>query len=1024
MKTTLKLLLTALLVPVFLGTLNAQPEKQTRYLSFQIFTYGPNPQSARMGEGNDPIAGFPDKATLRDYIEDIKRRVGTVGDGQTRLAVTLGPLSFDHTDAEVTKFIELGFELALETDVAVGFHIDDSMFWTRRKDLWSDPNNIEALDWDGTPNTGRTLNWKTAPGSKPDRVPPQMCFNSKVIVREVQQRSALMGKAIQAGVVRLQQRKRPELFAGVIAGWETMIGQDFETGKYLGYRALLNRGFTREHPPADMDLEREKVVQEFVELWAKGFADAGVSQQKIYSHIAPFPRRAFNSGGSKEITYSQHSHFAITRVAFGKYHQPGFSTYPTPFRFDDIYEELDKHKQAAWASSEGTNLQLGAGPGQSGMTMETYLAKMFNHGATLVNVYSWGLGGEANKNMSFRVVTEGEEALGAYRKFLKGDPLIEGQITLTLLDRLPPKIHKIQEELPAWIKKTGDTEPTVLMQRLQEQLKGKYFEEAEKTADAILKLMGENRQAATEAIRNQNGPVVASERVAGGSGSQIAQSPAAGSGPLSEDNRKRLTAKIERVKEGADKWLASGRDLSAIHKIMEEKVKPLLDTGKFMEAEAELDRVLDLLKQDGKETGSPTGSAEALHERVSAKVELMTMAAEKWLASGRDLSAIQQIMEEKIKPLLDTGKFVEAEAELDRVLDLLKQDGKKTESPADPTEAVHQRVSAKLERVRLGMDRWSASGRDLSAIRQIMEEKVKPLLDTGKFMEAEAGLDRVLDLLKQDGKETGSPANPTGGLQERVSAKVDLVTKGAGKWAASGRDLSLIQQIMEVNVKPLLDTGRLMEAEAELDGVLDLLNDGKNTESQQRVPEEVRKHIRHKLDSSFVVYRDKVQEELKLTTEQKEKLEEALPDAMQFFETIKALNPEEQEKELRAYRPKAHERLAALLKETLNEGQRARLRQIERQRDQLFDGEVWKELQITDEQQKQFMPLIQETQKKINALMQEIQKGGSPGEIQPKVLKSRADLEGQLEALLTDAQKSQWKEMLGKPMALADIFDM
>lgn len=863
MKTTLKLLLTALVVPVFLGTLtaqqgNAQPEKQPRYLSFQIFTYGPNPQSARMGEEPNPGARFPDKAALRDYIDDIKRRIGTVGDGQTRLAVTLGPLSFDHTDAEVTSFIELGFELALETDVAVGFHIDDSMFWTRRKDLWSDPKNVEALDWDGTPNTGRRLDWRTAPGSKPDRVPPQMCFNSKVIVREVRHRSALMGKAIQAGVKRLQQLKRPELFAGVIAGWETMIGRDFETGKYLGYRALLNRGFTREHPPADIDLEREKVVQEFVELWAKGFADAGVSQQKIYSHIAPFPRRAFDAGGSKETTYSQHNHFATTGVAFGKYHQPGFSTYPAPSRFEDLYEELDKHKQVAWASSEGTNLQLGAGPGQSGMTMETYLAKMFNHGATLVNVYSWGLGGEANKNMSFRVVTEGEEALGAYRKFLKGDPLIEGQITLTLMERLPPKIHKIQEEFPAWMQKAGNkdkaAEATALMQKMQEQLKAKDFEEAEKTADLILKMMGVSGQAA--------------------------ESPAAGTGSLPEDNRKRLTEKIQRVKDGLDKWLASGRDSSAIRHIMEEKVKPLLDTGKFMEAEAELDRVLDLLKQDGKETGSPTDPTEALHQRVSAKVELMTMAAGNWLASGRDLSAIQQIMEEKVKPMLDTGRLVEAEAELDGVLELLNE-GKNTEPPTNPTEGV-----------------------------------------------------------------------------------------------------------------------------------------------QQRVPEEARKQMRHKLDSSFVVFRDKVQEELKLTKEQKEKLEEVLPDAMQFFQKFNGLKPEEQEKELRAYRPKAHERLAALLKETLSEGQRARLRQIERQRDQLFDREVWKELQITDEQQKQFMPLIQETQQKIKTLMEEIQKGGTIGEIQPKVLKCRADLEGQLEALLTDAQKGQWKEMLGKPMALADIFDM
>ena len=146
-------------------------------------------------------------------------------------------------------------------------------------------------------------------------------------------------------------------------------------------------------------------------------------------------------------------------MAFGKHHRPGFSTYPQPGLFDDIYEELAKHKQVGWASCEGTNLQLGSGPGQSGMTMETYLAKMFNHGGTLVNIFSWGIGGEANKNMSFRVVTEGEEALRAYRKFLKGEPLIEAKTeALTLLERLPPKIHKIQKELPAWIQKTGNKE--------------------------------------------------------------------------------------------------------------------------------------------------------------------------------------------------------------------------------------------------------------------------------------------------------------------------------------------------------------------------------------------------------------------------------------------------------------------------------------------------------------------------------------------------------------------------------------
>jgi len=40
------------------------------------------------------------------------------------------------------------------------------------------------------------------------------------------------------------------------------------------------------------------------------------------------------------------------------------------------------------------------------------------------------------------------------------------------------------------------------------------------------------------------------------------------------------------------------------------------------------------------------------------------------------------------------------------------------------------------------------------------------------------------------------------------------------------------------------------------------------------------------------------------------------------------------------------------------------------------------------------------------------------------VIKIRDDLEGKREALLMDAQKKQWKRMLGKPMDLADLFDL
>ncbi len=197
----------------------------------------------------------------------------------------------------------------------------------------------------------------------------------------------------------------------------------------------------------------------------------------------------------------------------------------------------------------------------------------------------------------------------------------------------------------------------------------------------------------------------------------------------------------------------------------------------------------------------------------------------------------------------------------------------------------------------------------------------------------------------------------------------------------------------------------------------------------QDIPEEARKQLAQALGGSFVVFRDKVQEDLKLSKEQKEKLEqhlqERLPDAMKFFEKINDLKGEEREKELKAYRQKAQEKLAAVLKETIKEDQRKRLRQLELQQEGPFallhgEGAIAKDLKITDDQRKQFMAVVQDMQKKIEPLIKEAQSGGNPQEIRPKVMKIRKEHEGKIEALLTDAQKKQWKEMLGKPLNLDD----
>jgi hypothetical protein len=50
--------------------------------------------------------------------------------------------------------------------------------------------------------------------------------------------------------------------------------------------------------------------------------------------------------------------------------------------------------------------------------------------------------------------------------------------------------------------------------------------------------------------------------------------------------------------------------------------------------------------------------------------------------------------------------------------------------------------------------------------------------------------------------------------------------------------------------------------------------------------------------------------------------------------------------------------------------------------------------------------------------MKQAQSGGNPQEIRPKVIKIRKDHEAKLEAILSDAQRKLWKDMLGKPVGL------
>ena len=376
----------------------------TKYLLFQIFV------------ADSSAIAYPRQGEVAQVVNDIVARIGSTGDNHNKLGFAVGPLSFNQSDDQTRRLIRESFKTAKEKNVAVAFHIDCHIFWEKRNDLYEDKNNIEWLDWKGTRCTGARLDW----GPKPTKAPAQMCFNSPAIKAAVLERADVIGDEIKSQVELLRRAGKEELFAGVMVGWETRIARDFDTDRCLGYHALSNKGFTSITSQAQCDLERTKIVKEFIEMWARSLIEAGISSDKIYGHIAFTPQGLGERGG---LSYAQRVGFATPETAFSKYYRPGFSTYPEEGIFEEIDNELVKGGRPPWASAEGTNVVPNGIPGES--TMETYLGKMFNHRAVIVNIFSWGIGGEREKGNLFRRATENEEALSAYRKFLSGKALEE-----------------------------------------------------------------------------------------------------------------------------------------------------------------------------------------------------------------------------------------------------------------------------------------------------------------------------------------------------------------------------------------------------------------------------------------------------------------------------------------------------------------------------------------------------------------------------------------------------------------------
>ena len=166
--------------------------------------------------------------------------------------------------------------------------------------------------------------------------------------------------------------------------------------------------------------------------------------------------------------------------------------------------------------------------------------------------------------------------------------------------------------------------------------------------------------------------------------------------------------------------------------------------------------------------------------------------------------------------------------------------------------------------------------------------------------------------------------------------------------------------------------------------------------------EAARKHQSEPGEPSIIT-RDYIQDEVKLSDDQKQKLSKTSPGFMKILDSHDNGN------------------IWALVKDTLNAEQFTRFEQLELQHEgppALFRPGIAQVLKITDEQRQQFMGFVQEMSKEVQPLIQESKSAGTPEKMEEfrlNVIKLRLDCLGKMVALMSDAQKKQWQAMTGKP---------
>lgn len=163
-----------------------------------------------------------------------------------------------------------------------------------------------------------------------------------------------------------------------------------------------------------------------------------------------------------------------------------------------------------------------------------------------------------------------------------------------------------------------------------------------------------------------------------------------------------------------------------------------------------------------------------------------------------------------------------------------------------------------------------------------------------------------------------------------------------------------------------------------------------------------------------------VQEELKITSEQKDQIAEkakSVGGGFGDFAKLKDLSKEEREEKMKTMAKESREKSQKAIAEILKPEQISRLKQIERQQSVVStlsnDEDVKKELKLSEEQIEKLKGISDDSRKEMQGLF-----GGfkdNPSEAREKMAALRKEATEKAVKVLDDAQAKKWKDLTGEP---------